>query len=175
MINASREARLVLRAHAGDREALELLLREMQTPLLRYISGVVGRTAAEDVLQDVLLQICRKLKWLHEPELSRPWAYRIASRASFALLKREKRWSNAADHAALLEELPAQPDPAHELFSTVPELLEQISPSSRAVLLLHYVQELSIEQAAAILDLNLGTAKSRLAYGLSCLRKLLER
>ena len=74
-----------------------------------------------------------------------------------------------------LEELPARSDVASELFLAVPELLEKISPASRAVLLLHYVQELSIEEVAAILDIGVGTAKSRLGYGLASLRKLLGR
>jgi RNA polymerase sigma-70 factor (ECF subfamily) len=147
----------------------------VQAPLLRYISGVVGRTAADDVLQDAFLQICRKLRWLREPELFRPWTYRIATRASFALLKRERRWSSPDAEASSIDELPARPDVSPELFVGIPELIEQLSPASRAVLLLHYVQDLSIEEAAAVLDIGIGTAKSRLAYGLSCLRKLLER
>lgn len=152
-----------------------VFLENLQAPLLRYISGVVGKTSAEDVLQDVFVQIWRNLRWLKEPELFRPWAYRIASRASFACLKREKRWPSAGEQEIPLEDLPAAPDPGPELFQGVPELLNQISPGSRAVLLLHYVQELSVDEAAAILDINIGTAKSRLAYGLSCLRKLLEK
>jgi len=89
------------------------------------------------------------------------------------LLKRQKRWSKADNQDNPIEELPACADSGPELFLEMPELLEQISPASRAVLLLHYVQDLSIEEAAAILDVNIGTAKSRLAYGLACLCKLL--
>ena len=50
----------------------------------------------------------------------------------------------------------------------------RVSPSSRAVLLLHYQQHLSLEEAAAILDIPVGTAKSRLAYGLTTLRKFMK-
>jgi RNA polymerase sigma-70 factor (ECF subfamily) len=174
MTDPKREARLVLQAQSGDRDALELVLCNIQTSLFRYISGVVGRSEAEDVLQEVFLKICRNLKWLREPELFRPWAYRIASRESFALLKRERRWANP--NGETVDECPAPPDPRMpELFSEVPEILERISPGSRAVLLLHYVQDLPIPEVAAILDINIGTAKSRLAYGLSCLRKSMER
>jgi hypothetical protein len=67
-----REARLVLRAQSGDREALELVLCNVQASLLRYISGVVGRSGAEDVLQEVFLKICRNLKWLREPRAVSP-------------------------------------------------------------------------------------------------------
>ena len=68
-----REAQWVLRAQCDDREALEALLRAVQSGLLRYISGLVGSQGAEDVLQDVFLQICRHLKQLRDPELFRPW------------------------------------------------------------------------------------------------------
>ncbi len=173
-MDPKREARLVLQAKSGHRDALELVLCNIQASLLRYISGLVGYSGAEDVLQDVFLTICRNLKWLREPELFRPWAYRIASRESFALLKRERRWANP--NGETVEDLPAPPDPGMpEFFSEVPEILERVSPGSRAVLLLHYVQELPIVEVAAILDINIGTAKSRLAYGLSCLRKSMER
>lgn len=172
MTDPKREARLVLQAQSGDREALESVLCNIQSCLFRYISGVVGPSGAEDVLQEVFLKICRNLKWLRDPELFRPWAYRIASRESFALLKRERRWANPNGEA--VDECPASHDPRlPELFSEVPEILERISPASRAVLLLHYVQDLQLAEVAAILDINIGTAKSRLGYGLSCLRKSL--
>ncbi len=174
MIKSSPESRLVLRARVGDRDALELLLCGMQLRLLGYISGIVGRTAADDVLQDVFLQICRNVKWLREPELFVPWAFRIASRASFECLRRERRYASADEQTPLLDELPSPPAPGLQLFCGVPELLEGISPSSRAVLNLHYVQDLSIDEVAAILDIGVGTAKSRLAYGLSCLRKIVK-
>ena len=53
-------------------------------------------------------------------------------------------------------------------------LIEQVSPSSRAVLLLHYQQHLSLEETAAILDIPFGTAKSRLSYGVATVRKFLK-
>ena len=169
------EGRLVLLAQSGARDALETLLRNIQPDLHRYICGLAGRSSADDVLQDAFLLICRNLKWLRDPALFRPWAYRIASRSAFALLKRERRWSNPESEIPDIEELPAPPDPGPALFSDLTEILDRTSPASRAVLLLHYVHELSIEEAAAILDISPGTAKSRLAYGLSCLRKSMER
>jgi RNA polymerase sigma-70 factor, ECF subfamily len=60
------------------------------------------------------------------------------------------------------------------LIGGIGPLLERVSPASRAVLLLHYVEDLSIDDTAAILDIGVGTAKSRLAYGLACLRELVN-
>ena len=64
--------------------------------------------------------------------------------------------------------------PELQLFIDVPELLEKISPRSRAVLHLHYVQDLSLQEIAAILEIEIGTAKSRLAYGLKRLREIVD-
>jgi RNA polymerase sigma-70 factor, ECF subfamily len=176
MANSGHEIRLVLRAQSGDCEATEELLREIQGGLFGYISRLVGRANAEDILQEVLLKIFRKLGGLHDAELFKPWAYRISSRAAFAFLKRERRWSDRSDDKVVMDDLPA-PEKEHalELFQGIPELLEEISPGSRAVLLLHYAHDLTIEEVAAILKISSGTVKSRLAYGLSCLRATVKR
>jgi RNA polymerase sigma-70 factor (ECF subfamily) len=52
-------------------------------------------------------------------------------------------------------------------------LLDHVSPASRAVLLLRYQDDLTIEESAAILEIPIGTAKSRLHYGVTTLRKYL--
>jgi RNA polymerase sigma-70 factor (ECF subfamily) len=51
---------------------------------------------------------------------------------------------------------------------------DSISPASRAVLMLHFDEELSLPEVAAILDIPVGTVKSRLSYGLSSIRKRLN-
>ncbi len=175
MADLKGELQLVLLAQCDDREALEALFLKVQNSLSRYVCGLVGEPAAEDVLQDVFVKIWRNLKWLLRPELFRPWAYRIASRACFEHLKRERRWSERFDDEAVVEDLPSSGGVAVPQFlSGLEPLLDRISPASRAVLLLHYGQDLSIEEAAAILDISVGTAKSRLAYGLSCLRRSMK-
>ena len=171
-----REAWRVWRAQAGDREALEELLKSVEAPLARYVSRLVGeRTLAEDVLQEVFFRIYRKLGWLREPALFRPWAYRIATREAFKALKRERRWTEQVRDEAVLLLLPAAPAAARdaELVGRLPQLVARLSPSSRAVLLLHYLHELPLEEVAAVLGVSAGTAKSRLSYGLAGLRRLL--
>jgi RNA polymerase sigma-70 factor (ECF subfamily) len=74
----------VLLAQSGDRESLSVLLDGIQQPLFGYLIGLVGdRHLAEDLLQDVFVQVCHKLVWLREPEAFRPWVFRVASRAAF--------------------------------------------------------------------------------------------
>jgi len=160
----------VLRAQTGDREALNDLLAGIQHGLYRFILSVVSdRALAEDVLQEVFLRIYRKLTWLDDPAAFRAWAYRIASREAFRLLKRERRWSARQSDEALLESLPAAAeDPPPLDFA---RLVDNASPASRAVLTLHYLEGMSLDEVAAVLGIALGTVKSRLAYGLSALRR----
>lgn len=158
----------MLRAQCGDRDALELLLRAIQSSLRRYLCGLVGTFHADDVLQDVLIVVARKLGWLEQPELLRPWAFRIASRTGFRHLKRERRWPG--DDAGLEDLAAPDPPPPDELLRELPTM-DGISPASRAVLVLHFQEEMSLSAIAAILEVPLGTVKSRLAYGLTAIRK----
>src|SRR5262249_57471397 len=88
-----------LRAQTGDREAFDQLFRLAQEPLYRYIFSLVGaRALAEDILQEVFILIYRKIRWLREPELFRPWAYRIATREAFKHLTPQRPCS-ATTHA----------------------------------------------------------------------------
>lgn len=172
-----REAWWVWRAQTGDREALEELLKAVQAPLARYVARLVGDAAlAEDVLQEVFVRIYRKLRWLRDPELFRPWAYRIATREAFKALKRERRWKEQVRDEVVLDSLPAAraEAPASGLVESLPRLVAQLSPASRAVLILHYLHELPLEEVAAVLGVSTGTVKSRLSYGLAGLRRLLS-
>lgn len=161
----------VLRAQAGDREACELLLRSVQPALSRYVRSLVGDRHADDITQEVMLTIYRKLWWLATASVFRPWTFRIASRTAFRFLKREGRWHQQVQDDAALEDLAASEVPPTPWV--VDTLLEDadLTPASRAVLLLHFAEEMSLPDVAAVLELPLGTVKSRLAYGLATLRR----
>jgi RNA polymerase sigma-70 factor (ECF subfamily) len=165
------ESWLVLRAQSGERAALETLLDGVQRSLYRYVLRLLGdASSADDVLQETLMRIYRKLRWLDDPALFRPWAYRIASREAFRFLARQQR-SQALhlDDTQLEVMTDTLPDPP--AVAELERLVEQVSPASRAVLILHYQHDLTIDQVAAVLGIAAGTVKSRLAYGLRRLRE----
>jgi len=169
--SSKQEAQWALRAQSGDREALELLLRGVLPALRRYVGGLAGPERSDDVLQDVLLTVCRKLVWLREPLAFRAWAYRIASRAVFRQLKKERNRREEPVDESVLEEVPAQgvaADVAAELVD-----LDGLPAASRAVLTLHFREEMTLPEVAAVLEIPLGTVKSRLAYGLNAIRRQL--
>ena len=175
---AEREAFLVLRAQTGDRGALEALLASVQGPLYRYVLSLVReRHLAEDALQETFVRVYRKLGWLREPGLFRPWAYRIATREAFRLLKRERPWAEQVRDEDALGAVAAPPpreEFAPELSARLRETVAGLSPASRAVVVLYYLHEMSLEETAAVLGVPLGTVKSRLAYGLGALRRQLK-
>jgi len=160
---------LVLLAQTGDRTALEQLLRNSHAPLRRYITRLAGADLADDILQETSIQIFRKLPFLREPAVFHAWTLRIASRIAITHLKRAHRWQPLDEPPVgtftLNPDLGGPPDAAFL------SLLDHVSPASRAVLLLHYQHDLSLEETAAILDIPVGTAKSRLHYGVATLRK----
>lgn len=167
----------MLQAQSGSREALDALFKSVQEPLFRYIVSLVNeRQLAEDILQEVFIRIYRKLRWLREPHAFRAWCYQIATREAFRYLKRERLWTDQVRDEAVLNVVPAGGETAYspELIERLPELVRDLSPASRAVIVLYYLHEMSLGETAAVLDIPVGTVKSRLAYGLERLRRRLE-
>jgi len=173
---AQRESLWVLQAQSGSHEALNELFKSVQEPLFRYIVSIVSeKHLAEDILQEVFIRIYRKLRWLREPQAFRAWSYQIATREAFRFLKRERLWTDQIRDDAVLNVMPvAEPVYSPELVQRLPELVGDLSPASRAVIVLFYLHEMSLVETAAVLEIPVGTVKSRLAYGLESLRRRLE-
>lgn len=169
-----RLARLVLRYQAGDISALNLLMIETQGWLHRYLCRLVHDVhVADDVLQEVFILIFRKLRFLDEPLAYRSWVYRIATRQAFRQLRIDKEHGHrvASDEFLAAEAVPEAIDPADPfLQNLLAEKIHRLSPNIQAVIVLHYMEGLSIRQIAEVLDLASGTVKSRLAYGLAQMR-----
>ena len=156
----------------GDRASLDALLERTQGWLHRYVLRLVGDAdLALEVVQEVFVSICRKLTFLRNPDLFRPWVYRIASREAFRHLRRRRR--RASRERPVVDEIAAEPprhlDPA--VRRALRRGVSRLPPKTRAVFLLHYFEELSLREAADVLGLAPGTVKSRLAYGLRLLRQ----
>ena len=165
---------LVLRAQAGDREAVDRLLETFQDELFGYLVKMLRDHAdAEDALQASLLQAVRKLKWLHEPEYFRAWIFRIASRIAFRMIKRRQR-TKEISNSTFIDEDPQQgvdDSEMTELIDRIPEWLDRLTPKGREAVILHYLKGFTAEEIAEILDIPVGTAKSRITYSLACIRK----
>lgn len=162
----------MLRAQFGDRRAFNDLLAASQQWLFRYLLRLTGgnSTLSEELLQEVFLLIYRKLRWLNDPSLYRPWVYRIASRLAFKSLKKRSRElpMESANREVPNEPVaPRSPEDAEALLA----LLRHLTPNTRAVVALHYYEGKTLREVAEILGIAEGTVKSRLAYALEVLRR----
>ena len=176
-LGSADEALTVLLAQTGDREALDRLYRSIQEPLYRRVFSIAGdRELAEDVVQDVFIIILRKLQWLRSPSHFRAWAFRIAAREAVRAAAKERRTPEAASDdsfAQIADPRPHAPIRAVE-FDRLRAVMSELPPGSRAVLTLHYLDDLPLSEVAQILGLPTGTVKSRLSYGLGLLRARLD-
>ena len=135
-----------------------------------------AREPAEDVLQDVFVILQKNLIYLRSPEHFRAWSYRIASREA---LRQAKKLHQVAEVSVDVEPdtltNEREADPLNNLFKEeLGELISVVPLASRSVLVLHYTEDLTLPEVAGILGIPLGTAKSRLAYGLGLLRQKFE-
>ncbi|MDE3062256.1 MAG: sigma-70 family RNA polymerase sigma factor [Acidobacteriota bacterium] len=125
---------------------------------------------AEEVAQDVFLEMDRHLRQLDSPDHALFWLRRVAvSRATDALRRRRVRrindWVELGDHHPVTREVHSSP-----LGTRIEQLLATLPAPQRAALLLRYQEDMSPEEIAAALEAPLATVKSHLQRGLKLLR-----
>lgn len=179
LVVAEREQLPVAQAKAGDADAWDTLFRRYQLPLYAYVFELVrDEQASLDIVQEVFINAVRHIDSLREEERFGSWLFGIAHQ------KVVQRWRKP-DRTEPLDEDPAgelpdgQDNPRDWLIRREQEeqfmtLLSQLPPPQRSVLLLHFVEDFSLDEIAAVMDVSVGTVKSRMHYAKQALRKLLE-
>ena len=166
----------VAQARAGDPAAWDALFRRYQLPLYVFVFELVrDEQASLDVVQETFIAAARHIGGLREDGKFGSWMFGIAHQKCI------QRWRKRTE--VLLDEIPETagefeegPDDLlirREQEAAFMNLLEQLPPPQRAVLLLHFVEDFSIEEIAGITGAQAGTVKSRLHYAKKALRKLI--
>ncbi|MFJ5880207.1 RNA polymerase sigma factor [Kitasatospora cineracea] len=153
-------AGLVRRAQRGDVLAMDELLT-LLAPRVARICGPIARQDAADATQETLLAVLRHLPGLRAPEALFGWVRAIAVRESVRIAARSRR-TPPVDPAT--GPPPADPHPPAdpELAAALHDALARLPPAHRQVLTLRHLQDLDERTVAALLDLPLGTVRSRL-------------
>jgi RNA polymerase sigma factor (sigma-70 family) len=162
---------LVVRAQLGERDAFAGLVREWHEPVHAFVRRMIGTGSADDVAQEVWLAVVRGLPRLREPARFAPWLFSIARRAVTNRLRAEY-----ARPAAPVEE--PEPDIGNAVVdrAVVAAGLAGVPVLERELLILFYLQDLSVETCAEICGVPVGTVKSRLSRGRRLLRtSLIEK
>ena len=164
------QSTLLRRARAGEAAAFESLVRTYQGSVFSIGYRMLNRRdAAEDLAQDVFLQLYRKLDSIESLEHLGFWLRRVAANLAIDWLRR-------AAHGATqpLEEVAEVAAPQQDgdplLSQELSRLLGELSPAARAVMLLRYQEDCDVADIAAALEMPVNTVKSHIKRSLTALR-----
>lgn len=171
--------RLVARARGGDESAFGKLVEQLQNRIFAVAYGVVGnRQDAEDIAQDTFLKAYSSIKKLKKEDSFYSWLVRIAINTSINYKK--------ANNIARTVPIEGVPEPAFQgetpdsyiekrgESEQIQEILANLPPESRAVLVLREVEGLGYEEIADMLGVPLGTVRSRIHYAREKLRRAVQ-
>ena len=179
---------LIRRAQRGDADAFDQLLLEHQKNVYNLCYRMAGNPDdAMDLSQETFLRAWRCLDQYQFASAFSTWLYRLCSNICIDFLRRRRRQQTVpltfedADGEEQTYAVPdAQPLPEEQVElkltrETLAAAMAQLLPEHRAVLQLRVVNEMSYEQIADVLDIQIGTVKSRLSRARNQLKKILER
>jgi RNA polymerase sigma-70 factor, ECF subfamily len=177
--NLLTESELVARSRSGDSDSFRLLYQSYQTRVRSTLYQLCGSAMLDDLLQEVFLRAWKGLPKLEQVEYFSTWIYRIC-------------WNVATDYRRKIaknkQKLDADPDLESVVWENNQETdlmqlhyqdlvrrgLEHLSLSHRVVLVLHDLEDIPQKKIAQILDIPIGTVKSRLHHARNTLKKFLQ-
>ncbi|MDQ6795657.1 MAG: RNA polymerase sigma factor [Chloroflexota bacterium] len=174
------DAELIGRMQADDLDAFEAFFKRHRSLIFRTAYGLTGdRQAAEEVLQDTFARAYWHRGALRRDVSPVPWLHRVALNLCYSRLDRRRIEARPIDQAtdALLGDGsagPAERAEQAELQLIVRQGIAALPVKHRSVVVLYYLDGLSLQETATMLDVRLGTVKSRLHYALRGLRDQLE-
>ena len=172
---------LIRMVRDGDADAFDVLFVRHHIGVYNFAYTMLGNTqAAEDILQECFVRLFTYATSIDTDRPLKPWLYRVTVNLSYD-------WSSERIAQPLDEILDwisklagAFPAPDHkaeeqETMKMVRDVVAQLPPLHRAVVVLFYMENLSIDEVSQVLDLPAGTVKSRLHYARGRLRKMLTQ
>ncbi|MFA5293381.1 MAG: sigma-70 family RNA polymerase sigma factor [Phycisphaerae bacterium] len=184
------EASLVSQARAGNMASVEKLILKYQDRIYNTILKMCGNDAdAAELAQDTFVKAIGGLKDFKGESSFYTWLFRIAvnltlnfckknSRVSFQSLSNETdEDSNRQMKDYLLDKKTVEPSELaskKEVSGLILKALEKLEPQQRAVVVLRDIEQMSYNEIAETLEIEIGTVKSRIARGRKNLREILE-
>ena len=158
---------LVRAAQRGDTRAMDELL-DLLAPFVGRLCGPIALQDGADAAQEALIVVFRDLRKLRDPAALYGWVRVIAIREAIRVARRARR--EIADE---LPDLPRPGDP--QLAADIRDVLARLRPDHRAVLVLRDLEGLDERSVSALLQVEVGTVKSRLHRARQSFQKAWQR
>ncbi|MBM3782740.1 MAG: sigma-70 family RNA polymerase sigma factor [Acidobacteria bacterium] len=185
---APSDALLIERLKACEEEAYETLLARFQQPIYNLVYRLMNDPAdTSDVVQEVFLKVFRSIDHFRGQSTLKTWIYRIAINEAYnhrRWFSRHKRQEVAleTEEEATRPWLESISDPARDPYELalnlerhrlIEQALREINSDFRAAVILRDLEDMSYDEIAEVLEISLGTVKSRILRGRDSLRRVL--
>lgn len=178
------EQELLEKVIANESDAFNELYERYKN-LVYYIAYefVKSDADAKDVLQETFIQVYKSLPNLRDIDLFKPWISRITVSKCKNLFRRNHYQTMDDEHPLVKSQLQEYrsymlPDKEMKYISDqelMYSFILQLPDSQKSVVVFHYFQQLSLQEVAYVLDIPLGTVKSRLSYAKASLKTCIEK
>lgn len=180
------EVELLKQAAAGDYDAFDELHLLLEPGIRRFVGRLIGYSSeVDDIVQDTFLSLYLNMHKIDPPENLRPYVFRIARNRCYDNLRRDGRYERVSldeepVHVRVSFEV-ADADPSPEdithwllLGLEVREAMDHLPEMQRQTLILYSEEEMSYAEIAEVMEVSIGTVKSRLFHAKKMLRRLVR-
>jgi len=177
-IRSELDRSLVDRAHRGDLDAFEEIVRARMDAVYRLTYAILGDEAdARDAAQETFISAWRQIGRIQDADRFEAWLQRVAVNAA-RMTHRARRRRGVREIAATrvggMPDLPAAASPAAIDAVTLDAALRRLPVEQRSILVLHHLERRSIADLATILEIPAGTVKSRLHSARTALQAAID-
>jgi len=171
---------LILKIQDGSLDALGVIYDRHRRLVYRTALAICNDPeAAADLLQDVFLRLHRFADRVDPERPLEPWLYRVTANQSYTWVKRRQRWTHPLEEIAEWLSSGAKNSPQYiteqdDESKRIQGAIIKLSLPQRVVVVMYYINDLSLHEIAEILEIPEGTVKSRLHYGRNALKNHLE-
>jgi RNA polymerase sigma-70 factor, ECF subfamily len=165
---------LVVRFQRGDRAAFDAIVRTWEQRLFYYIRRLAASEAdAWELLQETWIKLFKSLGTLRDPRTLPAFLYTTARNTALSRLRRKELPTEWYEEGVEANDEPLAAVESFDNAERVHHALGQLPLAQREALTLYFLEDLSLEEISQLLDVPLGTVKSRLHYAKNAIRKIL--
>jgi len=166
----------VVRCQAGDEDAFAELVERYQ-PRLRYYlrKMLLGIGEADDVLQEAWLDVFRSVARLKDAGAFRGWLYQVARTRALKVFRKRRLPFEQVEPEQLVDTGQNEDQFSADDAQRVHAALDKLPAAQREVLVLRYIEDMSYEEIATIVNCQIGTVRSRLHYAKRALGNELQK